>query len=58
MGVDTHYNPRVLLEEKDFPQGSFRLLDDQVNKKMSMSRYISTKCRGCLSVLLLYKVHH
>ncbi len=30
VGVDTHYSPRVLLEEKDFPKGSFRLLDDQV----------------------------
>ena len=28
VGVDTHYDPRVLLEEKDFPAGSFRLLDD------------------------------
>ncbi len=30
VGVDTHYNPRVLLEEADFAQDSFRLLDKQV----------------------------
>lgn len=30
MGVDTHFSLRVLLEEKDFPAGSFRLLDHQV----------------------------
>lgn len=36
VGVDTHYNPRVLLEEKDFPAGSFRLLDDQVNKFLAI----------------------
>ena len=27
VGVDTHYNPRVLLEEADFAQDSFRLLE-------------------------------